>query len=434
MRPPRLPLLLALAACGPAAPSADPPPAPAPPPVVRSCPATAPPHPVEFQPRHLLGEHDGVTWASGDTPHGPALAHLGPDGLALTPVRFDVQAGALADGHVWLYGAARWLAVDVRDPARPVPGAVVELPVAADPPRAFAVGAGRALALLGHEPPFRRVLLDAATGAEVAPAVPLSAAFRPVRGFCGADGCAVVGLDRVDDELTHHLVVLRVRPDGAHEQEPLADDFTHQVQAARHGEHLLVAWLGEHGPRLRALDGAGRPLAASVPVPWDSSREIRQTHLFHAGDAVALAVGDTDGWSVALVGPHGNPGPLRPLPGATRPHLAAAPLADGLAWTAVGDDVERDQPGAGVLLDDGQTEVLAGFLPTADAPPPPTRFTADLDGDRAPFLLVRPAAAAALVPARADAATLLPLRATCPPPPAGPEARAPTETCRDAPP
>lgn len=433
-------MLLALAACdlfGPARLPAPPPPPivdtrPAPRPVVRSCPATATPVAVDLDPRVALGEHGGVTWLYGLSAGQPVLAHLGADDrLALTPVPLPhAETGAIADGRIWLYASSpspRWLSVDITDPERPVPGAVdpVTLDASVPHPVKLTVGRSRALALLGAFDQLELVLLDTATRTNVAPAHALAPTFRPHYTSCSGDDCSIVAVDHAPGaEPARQIVVLRVAPDGTREQEQLASEWRGEPRVARHGDQILVAWLAAGGVRLRALDRSGHPLAPSVPVPWDSKRPIHDLRLFQADGAVVLAVAEDDRWSVAPVGPHGNPGPLRALTGATLRSLYAAPLGDGLAWINVGDDFDPAEVGAGVLTSALQAEVLGGFLPTTgDATPPRSLAGACVGGPRLePHLLTRPGAAAALIVPRGHSddfagPTLALLRATCKPDP-----------------
>lgn len=428
-------ILLALAACDFAAPAAAPAPTaepiPAPRRVVRSCPAAGGPVVVDFDPRVALGDGRGVTWLYGQAAGGPALAHLGADDrLALTPVPLRAEAGAAAGDRVWLYTAeapTRWLSVDVSDPERPVPGAVAALTTGArqDAAAVFAVGPRRAVVVVGPRFEFELVLLDTATHAAVAPPHPLGVSFGPLAAACGDDGCFVLAVDSPGDDIASHLVVLRVLPDGAREQEEVARDWSGQLHVARRGEQVLALWSTLEGIRLRALDREGRLLGPVVSVPWDSKRKIRETGLFHADGAVVLAVGEQSRWSVAVVGPHGNLGPLRELAGADRRFLAGAPLDDGLAWINVGEAARPDEPGAGVLTRALEIEAVGGFLPTTGEPGRPTSVVLDdsgVPGGHALHVLTRPGAAAALVVPRGELAAatrpvLTPLRASCPPAP-----------------
>lgn len=461
-------LLLALAACESRSPAPTPAVAtdaarPAARPVVRSCPTVTRPGPVGFDPRVALGDHDGITWLFGHAGGEPVLAHLGADDrLALTPVPLaDVTAGTIAGGHIWLASAtpsARWLAVDIRDPERPVAGAIVPVTTGArdDAPFALAVGARRALALLGPRGALDLVLVDTATWTPVAAPQPLDLTFRPLHSFCGADNCSVLGVDHEPElEPPNGIVVLRTLPDGTRERERVGADWIGDPAVARHGEQRLVAWPTRDGVRVRALDGDGHPLAPAVPVPWDSKRELRELRLFHAGGAVVLALAEEDRWSVAPVGPHGNPGPLRALPGATRHSLFAAPLADGLAWINLGEDVLADDPGESlVMIRSWRVDAVGGFLPNevargvVDEPTPATPLAVVEGGGRGRLeahVLTRPGAAAALIVPRDDATRVFEpsfalVRASCRPTPAAGTERAPLELpgpgddgCRDEP-
>lgn len=458
---PFIPLVpLMLAACdlfGPARVPAPPPPAvesiAAPRPAVRSCPATATPVAVDLDPRVALGDHGGVTWLYGQSAGNPVLAHLGADDrLVLTPVPLEnAEAGTIADGRIHLFAASpapRWLSVDITDPERPVVGTVDPVTTGArvDRPLALAVGRSRALALVGGPDGLDLVLLDTATRTAVAPPHPLAPTFRPRSTFCGADSCSVVAVDHAPGaEPAHQIVVLRVLPDGTREQEQLATEWRGDPHIARHGDQILVAWLARGGVRLRVLDRDGRPTAPSVPVPWDSKRPIDDIRLFQADGAVVLAVAEEARWSVALIGPHGNAGSPRELPGAIHRSLHAAPLADGLAWINVGDDFDPAEVGAGVLTSAWQAEAVGGFLPTSGDPAPPTSLAGactDGPGGLEPHLLTRPGAAAALIVPRGhtdnlEKPTFALLRATCKPPPDQPVVVAPAadgvgdEKCRD---
>ena len=450
-------LLLALAACDRNPADTPPPPAPEPPPparvVVSSCPTAVRPVPVSFEPRLRLGDRDGITWLYGQTAQGPALAHLGVDDrLVLTPVALrDASAGALDGPRLWLAAAdapTRWQPVDLTDPERPIPGEVAALTTGAAPGRlaAFAVGRARALVLTGAENQLELSLLDTATGTNVAPPQPLALTFNPLHAFCDDDSCSLVALDNAPEaDITVHLIVVRVLADGTLEQERIAADPPGYPRAARHGDRVVVAWPTADGLRLRALDRDGRLLGASVPTPW-ASKNLHDIRLFQADEALVLAVRSEDLWSVAHVGPHGNPGPLRGLTGATSRALFAAPMRDGLAWVELGDAIPEAELGVGVMTAAWQVEAFGGFLPNTGDPAPPARLT--LDGperaDPVPHILTRPGAAAVLLTSPGDAGaatnTFALLRATCPPPadplhPKAPAPREPTpdETCREAP-
>jgi hypothetical protein len=444
-------LFLALAGCEafsrPAAPEpADPNLAarPAPRPVVRSCPASGTPTPIEFEPRISLGEHDGITWLYGESAGEPVLAHLGADDrVVLTPVPLaNAQTGEIAGGRIWLYAsdpATSWLSVDITDPEKPVAGAVVPLKTGAPIDRAmvFAVGASRAVAVVGGMPDL--VLLDSTTGLHVAPPHPLDLTFRAVDAVCSDERCFVLGVENIGEgEPSNGIFVVRVAPDGTRERELLTDEWSGDPRLARHGDQVLVAWSTGTGVRLRALDREGKVLAPSVPVPWDSKRAIRGIRLFAGDGAVALAVGEQHRWSVALVGPHGNPGPLRELVGATRPFLFAAPLGDGLAWLNVGEDPAADGPDADGVTRSLPTDATAGFLPNTGEPAAPIALPGGGDGELVVYILTRPGAAGAVLVRRAGEdgpvyRRFALVRATCkPPPPAGLDGKLPGQPAGDA--
>lgn len=435
-------LLLALAGCDAFSRPAAPVPAdpnlearPAPRPVVRSCPAALVPTPIKFAPRIALGEHDGVTWLYGESGGEPVLGHLGADDrLVLTPVPLRrVEAGDIAGGRVWLYAsepATSWMSVDITDPEQPVVGAVVglDLGVKFDHTMVFAVGASRAVAVVGGAPHL--MLLDTATGAPVVPPHPLNLSFRAVDAGCSDERCFVVGVESIaDGDPANGVHVLRVAPDGTRERELLTSEWTGDPRVARHGEQILVAWPTATGVRLRALDREGRVLAPSVPVPWDSKRKIRDIRLFAGDGAVALAVGEADRWSVALVGPHGNPGPLRELAGADRQGLIAAPIGDGLAWLNVGADPDAaDSPDVDGVTLSVRADATVGFLPTTGDAADAVAFPGAGYGELPAYLLGRPGAAAAVLARRLDdegrsERSFVLVRATCKPAPSGPDTK-----------
>jgi hypothetical protein len=417
-------LSLALVACEPGLPpdAAGPElaePAPGARAAIRSCPVGGEPVHVHFEPRLELGEAGGVTWLYGQSGGDAVLAHLAASGsLVFHPVPLlDAQAGAVDGTRLWLYapGAAagvpaRWAAVDVTDPERPISGDVAALSLGArsDVAAALAVGARRAVVVVGAPEDRELVLLDTATRTAVGPAHALGAGLEPVHAVCDDDHCAVVATTDAKGGPGRRLVVIRVLADGAREQEALAPDWVGRAAAATRDDQVIVAWPDLTGLKLRALDRGGRPIGPAVPVPADRSAWNLDSALLHADGSVMLAIHEHGGWSVAPVGPHILPGPRRALPGADRRELRGAPLDDGLAWINLDGVLAPavDEEGAGVMLHSRSALAFGGFLPITDEP----NLSIDLGnygcggaGGFEAHVLTRPGAAGALLVPRGDA-------------------------------
>jgi hypothetical protein len=398
---------------------------------VRSCPASGKPAPVDLDPRIALGEVAGATWLFGYASEGAVLARLDrAGGLAKLKVPLDAQAGAIDGDAIYLYASrqgddapTRWLTVDAGDPDAPQLGAVEALQVGAtvDYAAGLGVGAERALVITGHIDARELVVLDRRTRSAVTPPHPLGGGFLPVHTFCDRDRCAVIGVADEGGGPARRLVVIRALADGTREQEQLAPGWIGQPHAAELGDSVIVAWPGDGGLFLRALDRWGRPRGPAVKQAQPDVPPGREA-LLHADGAVALAIGGGDGWSFAPVAPDATVGKFSKISAARRSFLLGAPLDDGLAWIDVGGDVDYSQLGdSGAWIHSWRSAASAGFVPASGAPPVHHDIAAGGGGGRGgfdPYMLVRPGTASALVVPRGDAdgfeqTVLAPLRIPC---------------------
>jgi hypothetical protein len=399
---------------------------------VRSCPTSEQPRDVDVDPRIDIGVAGGASWLFGHAGGKAALLGLGRAGeLAVTPVPLqNTQAAAIEGPRIWLYAPrelpdvpARWTAIDVGDPDAPRTGAVTPVAIAArlSFASAFAVGRRRALVVYGLDDGRELALLDTATGAAVRTAA-LERDLQAKQAFCADDRCAAVAIRAESSGPGRRLVVLRASADAV-EDELLAPDWVGEVHVVEAGERVIVQWSGHEGPRLRALDRAGRPLGPAIAAA-DPSRSFHRCELLPGPAGPVLALGERGRWSFAALAADATPGPLRAATGAKHYFLTGVGLDEGLAWASISGDVSYDELGdSGAMVHSWRTRITAGFTGHDGS-----EHHADIVSAGGPgrggfgvWVLVRPGRAAVLTVPEGDAsdlggerARLFPLRAPCP--------------------
>jgi hypothetical protein len=395
-------------------------------PAVRSCAATAPPQDVAVDPRIEVGVAGGANWLFGYAESDAALLRLGAAGeLARTPVPLrNTQAAATLGDRIYLYAPReaepaappRWTVVDATDPDAPRVGEALplELPATHTYPSAFAVGARRAVLVVGYEP-RALVSVDPRTRRAVGAPHVLAPGTLPVQASCGDDRCAVLAIRDEGGGPARRLVALRADPEGRVTEELLAPGWIGAPHVAVHGERVLVAWSEHAGVRLRALDRTGRALGPAHAPPAGGQEALL------AGLArPRLALGGRDGWSAAEVADDGSTGPLRALAGASHAFLTGATLADGLAWASISGEVGYDELGSsGIMMHSWSTRIVGGFAANDGATSSTSLVTTGGSG-RGGFgvwVLVRDGRAAVLTVPQGEAygepSRLFSLRAPC---------------------
>lgn len=401
---------------------------------VRSCPASEPPRELPaIDPRVDIGVAGGASWLFGYQDYEAALIRLGPAGeLQTTRVPLqNAHAAAIAGDRIFLYAMrdgpetpARWMAVDVADPDAPRTGAIVPLGLTAKSTYAtvFAVGRRRAVVVYWQTEAQELATLDTATGAVVGTPAPLEKDMQPVKAFCADDRCAVVAIRDEGGGPSRRLVVIRADTDGAIADEQVAPGWIGRVEVVEGPDRVFVQWDEQNGPRVRALDRAGRPLGLAAGVSIGPSRRV------HAGAVIVglgppvLGIAEKDRWSIAALAPNGRHGRARVLDGAVHYFLIGATLDDGLAWASIAGEVSYDEIGQGTFTHSWRTKITAGFA-GADGSASHADIMREFGEGRGGYgvwVLVRSGRAAVLAVPEGDArqfggkSRLFPLRVPCP--------------------